>query len=132
MISGYPNVYVQVIDSYVEGLEEPGSEPVLKMTEETKASVVCTSDKTWEGPKVSTLYPLAPLVDTQHKAVLRSLDTLYWYNLRDPFRSAVEQQSIDASSKGGIEGSIRAISRPLMVKYTTELTVQKKDGSSGP
>ena len=38
---------------------------------------------------------------------------------------AVEQEWVAASKKGGIEGGIRAASRPLMVMYTTELVVKK-------
>jgi len=131
MIASNPTGYVQVVDSYVEGLEQPGSEPVLKLIGGTKASLACTGDNSWEGLKVSTPYPLTRPFDAQRKAALRSSDTLYCYDLPALFEAAVEQQWIDASSKGGIEGSIRAISRPLMVMYTTELVVQKKDGSSG-
>lgn len=62
MIAGNPNVYVQEADSYAEVLEEYGYEPVLKLIGSTNASLVCTDNKSWEGPKVGTHYPFISFV----------------------------------------------------------------------
>eukprot|EP00957_Ditylum_brightwellii_P205628 15344684-Ditylum_brightwellii.AAC.1 len=77
---------------------------------------------------VTSPYPLTRPFDAQRKAALKASDTLYCYDLPALFEAAVEKQWNDASSKGGIEGGIRAASKPLMVMYTSELVVQKKKG----
>lgn len=82
--------------------------------------------------RIQCQYPL-PLTrpfDVQRKSALQASDTLYCYDLPALFEAAVEQQWLEASLKGGIEGGIRGASRPLMVMYTTELVVQKQSGSS--
>ena len=57
MISSNPTVYIQLVASYVEALEEYGYEPMLKLIGGINASLVCTCDKSWEGPKASISYP---------------------------------------------------------------------------
>ena len=126
MIANNPSGYLQLVTSYDEVLEEHGSEPVLNLIEGTNASLIYISDNSWEGPKAIIPYQLNLPFDAQHKAAVRISDIFYCYNDPAPFRAIVDQHLIDASIKGGIEGSIRAISRPLMVKYATELDLQKK------
>ena len=57
MIASNPSGYLQIFTSYVEALEEHGSEPVLNLIEGTNASLIYISDNSWEGPKASTSYP---------------------------------------------------------------------------
>jgi len=131
MVASNPTGYVHVMNTYVEAADESGSDAVFRLIGGTKASLACSGDSSWEGMKVSSPYPLIRPFDAQRKAALRSSDTLYCYDLPALFEAAVEKQWADASEKGGIEGNIRAASRPLMVMYTTELVVQRKNGN-GP
>ena len=131
MVASNPTGYVHVMNTYVEAADESGNNTVFRLIGGTKASLACSGDSSWEGMKVTSPYPLIRPFDAQRKAALRSSDTLYCYDLPALFEAAVEKQWSDASEKGGIEGNIRAASRPLMVMYTTELVVQKRNGD-GP
>ena len=128
MIASNPTGYVQVVDSYVEALEEPGSEPVLKLIGGTKASLASSGDNSWAGLEVSSPYPLTRPFDVQRKAALKSSDTLYCYDLPALFEAAIEQQWTDATCRNG---KALVVSRPLMVMYTSELVVKKKGNSPG-
>ena len=66
----------------------------------------------------------------QRKAALRASDSLYCYDIPALFEAAVEKQWSAAAEKGGIEGDIRAASRPHMVMYTSELVVERKNKDS--
>jgi acetyl-CoA carboxylase/biotin carboxylase 1 len=125
LVASNPTGYVHVMNTYVEAADESGSDRVFKLIGGTKASLACAGDSSWEGLHVNTPYPLTRPFENQRKAALRSSDTVYCYDLPALFEAAVEQKWVDASTKGGVEGSIRAASRPLMVMYTTELVVKK-------
>jgi len=131
LFASNPTGYVQVMNTYVEAANEDGGERIFKLISGTKASLASAGDSSWDGLNVNTPYPLTRPFDAQRSAALRASDTLYCYDLPALFEAAVEQQWIESSEKGGIEGGIRAAARPLMVMYTTELVVQKKgDGSA--
>ena len=66
--------------------------------------------------------------DAQRKAALKASDTLYCYDLPALFEAAVEKQWSDAVNNGRVEGRVQAAYRPVMVMYTTEFVVQKKNG----
>ena len=125
LVASNPTGYVHVMNTYVEAADELDGDRVFKLIGGTKASLACAGDSSWEGLNVDTPYPLTRPFDHQRKAALRSSDTLYCYDLPALFEAAVEQEWVAASKKGGIEGGIRAASRPLMVMYTTELVVKK-------
>lgn len=126
LVASNPTGYVLVMSTYVEAANETGSKRVFKLIGGTKASLAGSADSSWEGMKVNFPYPLTRPFDAQRTAALKSSDTLYCYDLPALFEAAVEQQWVDAAEKGGIEGGIRAASRPLMVMYTTELVVHRK------
>lgn len=132
MVASNPTGYVHVMSTYIEAENESGSTPVFKSIGGTKASLSSSGDSSWEGLKITAPYPLTRPFDAQRSAALRSSDSLYCYDLPALFEAAVEQQWSDAASKGGIEGGIRAAARPLMVMYTSELVVERKDGSGNP
>jgi acetyl-CoA carboxylase/biotin carboxylase 1 len=125
LVASNPTGFVHVMNTYVEAADETGPERVFKLIGGTKASLACAGDSSWEGLNVNTPYPLTRPFDHQRRAALRSSDTLYCYDLPALFEAAVEQEWAEASKKGGVEGDIRAASRPLMVMYTTELVVKK-------
>lgn len=125
LVASNPTGYVHVMNTYVEAADESGSDRVFKLIGGTKASLACAGDSSWEGLNVNTPYPLTRPFENQRKAALRSSDTLYCYDLPALFEAAIEQEWVNASTKGGVDGSIRAASRPLMVMYTTELVVKK-------
>ena len=131
LVASNPTGYVHVMSTYVEAADDSGSDRVFKLIGGTKASLAGAGDNSWEGLNVHTPYPLTRPFDHQRKAALRSSDTLYCYDLPALFEAAVEQEWAEASKKGGVEGDIRAASRPLMVMYTTELVV-KKTGAVNP
>ena len=58
MIASNPSGYLQIFTSYVEVLEEHGSEPVLNLIEGINASLIYISDNSWEGPKAIIPYQL--------------------------------------------------------------------------
>ena len=122
MVASNPTGYVHVMNTYVEAANDSGSTAVFRLIGGTKASLAGSGDSSWEGMKVSSPYPLIRPFDAQRKAALRSSDTLYCYDLPALFEAAVEKQWSD--------GNIRAASRPLMVMFTTELVVQRKDGNA--
>jgi acetyl-CoA carboxylase/biotin carboxylase 1 len=128
LFASNPTGYVHVMNTYVEAASESGSERVFKLISGTKASLASAGDSSWDGLNVNTPYPLTRPFDAQRSAALRASDTLYCYDLPALFEAAVEQQWIDASEAGGVEGGVRAAARPLMVMYTQELVVQKKAG----
>lgn len=130
LFASNPTGYVHVMNTYVEAAHECGGECVFKLIGGTKASLASAGDSSWDGFNVNTPYPLTRPFDVQRKSALQASDTLYCYDLPALFEAAVEQQWLEASLKGGIEGGIRGASRPLMVMYTTELVVQKQSGSS--
>lgn len=132
MVASNPTGYVHVMSTYIEAENESGSTPVFKSIGGTKASLSSSGDSSWEGLKITTPYPLTRPFDAQRSTALRSSDSLYCYDLPALFEAAVEQQWSDAASKGGIEGGIRAAARPMMVMYTSELVVERKDGSDDP
>lgn len=131
LVASNPTGYVHVMSTYVEASDDYGSDRVFKLIGGTKASLAGAGDNSWEGLNVHTPYPLTRPFDHQRKAALLSSDTLYCYDLPALFEAAVEQEWVEASKKGGVEGDIRAASRPLMVMYTTELVV-KKTGAVNP
>lgn len=122
-----PTGFVHVMNTYVEAVSDTGSARVFKLIGGTKGQYGA-GDNHWDGLSVNTPYPLTRPFDAQRKAAARSSDTLYCYDVPALFEAAVEQQWQDASEKGGVEGGIRAAGRPLMVMYTKELVVKKKDG----
>jgi hypothetical protein len=128
LVASNPTGFVHVMSTYVEAAVESGTERIFKLIGGTKASLASTGDSSWEGLNVDTPYPLTRPFDSQRKSAQRSSDTLYCYDVPALFEAAVEEQWAKASSQGGVEGGIRAASRPLMVMYTTELVVQKKSG----
>lgn len=130
LVASNPTGYVHVMSTYVEAISAYGGERVFKLIGGTKASLASSSDSSWEGQAVDTPYPLTRPFDAQRMQALSSSDTLYCYDLPALFEAAIEQQWTETSTTGGIEGGIRAASRPLMVMYTSELVVQRK-GSAG-
>jgi acetyl-CoA carboxylase/biotin carboxylase 1 len=128
LFASNPTGYVHVMNTYVEAADDTGGERSFKLIGGTKASLASAGDSSWDGLNVNTPYPLTRPFDAQRNAALRASDTLYCYDLPALFEAAVEQQWLEASEKGGIEGGIRAAARPLMVMYTTELVVQMKGG----
>jgi acetyl-CoA carboxylase/biotin carboxylase 1 len=128
LFASNPTGYVHVMNTYVEAADDIGGERTFKLIGGTKASLASAGDSSWDGLNVNTPYPLTRPFDAQRNAALRASDTLYCYDLPALFEAAVEQQWLEASEKGGIEGGIRAAARPLMVMYTTELVVQMKGG----
>lgn len=132
LVASNPTGFVHVMSTYVEAAVESGSERIFKLIGGTKASLASTGDSSWEGLNVDTPYPLTRPFDAQRKAAQRSTDTLYCYDVPALFEAAVEQQWVGSSGDGAIEGGVRASARPLMVMYTTELVVQKKNGAPGP
>jgi len=127
IVGSNPTGYVHVINTYVEAEDNSGT-PKFKLIGGTKASFACSGDSSWEGMKVSSPYPLTRPFDAQRRAALRATDSLYCYDIPSLFEEAVEQQWEAKATKGGVDGSMVAASRPLMVMYTTELVVQKKSG----
>jgi acetyl-CoA carboxylase/biotin carboxylase 1 len=132
LVASNPTGYVHVMNTYVEAADESGGDRVFKLIGGTKASLASSGDSSWEGLNVNTPYPLTRPFDAQRKAALGSSDTIYCYDLPALFEASVEQQWLEASDKGGVEGSFRAAGRPLMVMYITELVVQRKGGSQDP
>eukprot|EP00978_Attheya_sp_CCMP212_P005428 scaffold12189_cov51-Attheya_sp.AAC.2 len=128
LVASNPTGYVHVMNTYVEAANETGTQGIFKLIGGTKASLAGSGDSSWEGMHVTSPYPLTRPFDAQRKAALRASDTLYCYDLPALFEAAVEEQWSIASSKGGVEGGIRGAARPLMVMYTSELVVQRKDG----
>jgi acetyl-CoA carboxylase/biotin carboxylase 1 len=125
LVASNPTGYVHVMNTYIESADESGSDRVFKLIGGTKASLACAGDSSWEGLNVNTPYPLTRPFENQRKAALRSSDTLYCYDLPALFEAAIEKEWNEVSNEGGVEGSIRAAARPLMVMYTTELVVKK-------
>jgi acetyl-CoA carboxylase/biotin carboxylase 1 len=128
LFASNPTGYVHVMNTYVEAADDAGGDRTFKLIGGTKASLASAGDSSWDGLNVNTPYPLTRPFDAQRNAALRASDTLYCYDLPALFEAAVEQQWLEASEKGGIEGGIRAAARPLMVMYTSELVVQMKGG----
>jgi acetyl-CoA carboxylase/biotin carboxylase 1 len=128
LFASNPTGFVPVMNTYVEAADEKGSERVFKLISGTKASLASAGDSSWDGVNVNTPYPLTRPFDAQRKGALRASDTLYCYDLPALFEAAVEQQWVEASEKGGVEGNVRVAARPLMVMYTTELVVKRKGG----
>ena len=128
LFSSNPTGFVQVMNTYVEAASD--TQRVYKLIGGTKASLAGTGDSSWDGKNVNTPYPLTRPFDAQRKAALRSSDTVYCYDLPALFEAAVEQQWEEALEKNQ-KGS-RNTSRPLMVMYTTELVVKKKNGVPTP
>lgn len=128
VIASNPTGYVQVMSTYVEEEGELGGGLVFKLIGGTKASLAGSGDNSWEGLSVSAPYPLTRPYDAQRKAALKATDTLYCYDIPALFEAAVEEQW--AESKSGSTRSavsIRSSVRPLMVTYTSELVVQRKE-----
>lgn len=130
LVASNPTGYVHVMSTYVEAFDETNSQRVFKLIGGTKASLAGSGDNSWEGMKVGHPYPLTRPFDAQRKSAMKASDTLYCYDLPALFEAAVEQQWLDAAEKGGIEGGVRASTRPLMVMYTSELVVHRKNRST--
>jgi acetyl-CoA carboxylase/biotin carboxylase 1 len=130
LVASNPTGYVHVMSTYVEAFDETNSQRVFKLIGGTKASLAGSGDNSWEGMKVRHPYPLTRPFDAQRKSAMKASDTLYCYDLPALFEAAVEQQWLDAAEEGGIEGGIRASARPLMVMYTSELVVHRKNRST--
>ncbi len=133
MVASNPTGYVHVMNTYVEAINSDSSEAVFKLIGGTKGSLASSGDSSWDGMKVSSPYPLTRPFDAQRNAALRASDSLYCYDLPALIEAAVEDQWSYAEEKEGVDTSVRTSSRPLMVTYTSELVVSKKDGveSSG-
>lgn len=129
LFASNPTGYVHVMNTYVEAVGETGNERVFKLISGTKASLASAGDSSWDGLNVNTPYPLTRPFDAQRTAALKASDTLYCYDLPALFEAAVEQQWLESSEAAGLEGSVRAASRPLMVMYTQELVVQRIGGT---
>lgn len=129
LFASNPTGYVHVMNTYVEAVNESGTERVYKLISGTKASLASAGDSSWDGLRIQTPYPLTRPFDAQRKAALKSSDTIYCYDLPALFEAAVERQWLDHSKQGGVSGLANPSGRPLMVMYTTELVVQHKDGS---
>jgi acetyl-CoA carboxylase/biotin carboxylase 1 len=130
MVASNPTGYVHVMNTYVEAESPSSATPIFKLIGGTKASLASSGDSSWEGSKITSPYPLTKPFEVQRKAALRASDSLYCYDIPALFEAAVEKQWSDAAEKGGIEGDIRAASRPLMVMYTSELVVERKNKES--
>ena len=128
LVASNPTGYVHVLNTYVEAADENGGDRVFKLIGGTKATLAGAGDSSWEGLNVDTPYPLTRPFDHQRRAALRSSDTLYAYDLPALFEAAVEEEWINASKIGGMQGS----DRPLMIMYTTELVVKNSNPSSAP
>lgn len=129
LVASNPTGFVHVMSTYVEAAVESGSDRIFKLIGGTKASLASTGDSSWEGLNVDTPYPLTRPFDAQRKAAQNSSDTLFCYDVPALFEAAVERQWQGSATAEEIAGGIRAISRPLMVMYTTELVVERKDGA---
>jgi acetyl-CoA carboxylase/biotin carboxylase 1 len=132
MFASNPTGYVLVMNTYVEAVTPSATTPIFKLVGGTKASLSSSGDSSWEGLKVTSPYPLTRPFDAQRKSALLASDSLYCYDIPALFEAAIEQQWSDAATKGGIEGSIRAAARPLMVMFTSELVVKKKNDPGSP
>jgi len=132
MVASNPTGYVQVMNTYVEAMDPSSIAPIFKLIGGTKASLSSSGDSSWEGMKITAPYPLTRPFDNQRKAALRASDSLYCYDLPALFDAAVEKLWDSVAKKGGIEGGIRAASRPSMVMYTSELVVQRKSNVKTP
>ena len=130
MVASNPTGYVHVMNTYVEAVDPSSTSPIFKLIGGTKASLSSSGDSSWEGMKITSPYPLTRPFDMQRKSALRASDSLYCYDLPALFEAAVEKQWSAAAEKGGIEGGIRAASRPFMVMYTSELVVEKRNNYS--
>jgi acetyl-CoA carboxylase/biotin carboxylase 1 len=130
MVASNPTGYVHVMNTYVEAVDPSSSTPIFKLIGGTKASLSSSGDSSWEGTKITSPYPLTKPFEMQRKAALRASDSLYCYDIPALFEAAVEKQWSAAAEKGGIEGDIRAASRPHMVMYTSELVVERKNKDS--
>ena len=128
MVASNPTGYVHVMNTYVEAADDTGTKRVFRLIGGTKASLAGSGDSSWENMEVDAPYPLTRLFDAQRKAALKASDTLYCYDLPALFEAAVENQWNNAAAK--TEGNVAAC-RPLMVMYTTELVVEKKNGVGG-
>lgn len=124
MIASNPTGYVQVMNTYVEAADASSSQTVFKLIGGSKGNLASSGDSSWEGMKISSPYPLTRPFDAQRQAALRASDSLYCYDLPALFEEAVEQQWNYAKENEGFE-------RPLMVTYTSELVVKKKNDSPG-
>jgi acetyl-CoA carboxylase/biotin carboxylase 1 len=129
LFASNPTGYVHVMNTYVEAANELGDERVFKLISGTKASLASAGDSSWDGLKINTPYPLTRPFDAQRKVALSSSDTIYCYDLPALFEAAVEEQWLERTNKGAVDGNINTAGRPLMVMFTTELVVQKKGSS---
>lgn len=129
LFASNPTGYVHVMNTYVEAANDVGGERVFKLISGTKASLASAGDSSWDGLKINTPYPLTRPFDAQRKVALTSSDTVYCYDLPALFEAAVEEQWLETTNKGAVDGSINTAGRPLMVMFTTELVVQKKGSS---
>lgn len=120
LVASNPTGFVNVMNTYVEAVEDSSNERYFKLIGGTKASLAGAGDSSWEGLNVNTPYPLTRPFDHQRRAALKSSDTLYCYDLPALFEAAIEQEWVQAAKTGAIQGA----KRPLMVMYTTELVVK--------
>mmetsp|Transcript_36751 Transcript_36751/g.88962 ORF Transcript_36751/g.88962 Transcript_36751/m.88962 type:complete len:2357 (+) Transcript_36751:324-7394(+) len=120
LVASNPTGYVNVMNTYVEAVEDASNERFFKLIGGTKASLAGAGDSSWEGLNVNTPYPLTRPFDHQRRAALKSSDTLYCYDFPALFEAAIEQEWINTANTGAVQGS----KRPLMVMYTTELVVK--------
>mmetsp|Transcript_4373 Transcript_4373/g.6782 ORF Transcript_4373/g.6782 Transcript_4373/m.6782 type:complete len:2348 (+) Transcript_4373:52-7095(+) len=120
LVASNPTGFVHVMSTYVEAADDGDGELVFKLIGGTKASFASSGDSSWEGISVDSPYPLTRPFDAQRNAASRSSDTLYCYDIPALFEAAVEQQWT------GLAGQDET-TRPLMVMYTKELVVQRKD-----
>lgn len=120
LVASNPTGFVHVMSTYVEAADEEDGNLVFKLIGGTKASFASSGDSSWEGMSVDSPYPLTRPFDAQRNAASRSSDTLYCYDIPALFEAAVEQQWTGLTGHDGTR-------RPLMVMYTKELVVQRKD-----
>ena len=127
MVASNPTGYVLVMNSYVEAADETNTKNIFKLIGDSKSNMSASGDSSWEGLDVTTPYPLTRPFDAQRKSATRSSDTLYCYDLPALFEAAVENQWSNALQTGAESGT--AAASPVIVMYTSELVVQKKNGS---
>ena len=129
LVANNPTGFVHVLNTYVEAVDSSEKKKVFRLVGGTKANLACSGDSSWEGLDVNFPYPLTRPFEAQRRAAARSSDTLYCYDLPALFEAAVELKW-HAAAATAISGT--GMNKPLMVTYTTELVVQKKNASHGP
>ncbi|KAL3795830.1 LOW QUALITY PROTEIN: hypothetical protein ACHAW5_006900 [Stephanodiscus triporus] len=117
LVASNPTGFVQVMNTYVEAVDESGSKRVFKSIGGTKASLAGSArGKAWTSRHlILSQDPLMPKFSVteviRYPLLLADLPAL--------FEAAVEKQWASVSAAG---------TQPTMVMFTTELVVRKKSG----